>query len=91
MAKIITANCMTWEEMVKTGYHIECEYDCQVGDIIDECFVYCGRSPTDTSCKKGDVTYVIPLRSIGVAETYSDLSRYGFYKADKDNRWIRYK
>ena len=53
---------------------IECEYDCQVGDIIDECFVFLGRSPDDNTCQKGDYTILIPLMFIDVVETHSNLS-----------------
>lgn len=91
MAKIITGNGLTWEQMVKTGYHIQCQHDCQVGDIINDCFVYCGRTPMDNRLKKGDITYIIPLSAIAVVETHADLYEYGFYKANKENRWIRFK
>ena len=89
MAKIIKANGLTWEQMVKTGYYMECKHDCQVGDIIDDCFVYCGRTPMDNTLKKGDVTYLIPLSVIAVAETHADLFEYGFIKVSGTNRWIR--
>lgn len=91
MAKIITANGVTWEQMIKAGYHFQCKHDCQVGDIIDDCFVYCGRTPVDSNLKKGDVTYLIPLTTIAVVETHADLWEYGFIKTDKENRWIRCK
>lgn len=89
MAKILIANCISYDDMLATRRIIRCKYDCQVGDIIDGCFVCCGRSPIDKNLKKGDVTYVIPLKFIAVAETHADLSQYGFYKANKKNRWIR--
>ena len=91
MAKILVANHISYDDMFATRRMIRCEYDCQVGDIIDGCFVCCGRNPIDNTLRKGDVTYVIPLAFIAVAETHADLSQYGFYKANKENRWIRYK
>ena len=89
MARIIKSRSIGWEDMFRVGHMIECEYDCRVGDIIDECFVYCGTSPDNDTLTKGCVTYVIPLRFIAVAETHADLSQYGFYKAKTENRWIR--
>lgn len=89
MAKILKSRGIAWDDMFKVGRTIECEYDCQIGDIIDECFVYLGRSPDDNTCKKGDVTLAIPLKFIDIVETHSDLSQYGFSKANKEDRWIR--
>lgn len=89
MAKIIAANGISFDDMLKTSRIIECKYDCEIGDIIDDCFVCCGRSPVDKHCKKGDVTWGIPLRFISVVETHFDLSLYGFYKARQKDRWIR--
>lgn len=90
MAKILYANHISYDDMFATRRIIRCEYDCQVGDVIDGCFVCCGRSPLDRTLRKGDITYVIPLKFIAAAETNADLSQYGFYKANKKDRWIRY-
>ena len=90
MAKILKANCISYDEMLQTIQIIRCEHDCQTGDIIDGLFVCCGRSPMSNILKKGDMTWGIPLKFIAVAETHADLSQYGFYKANKENRWIRY-
>jgi hypothetical protein len=90
MAKILVANCMSYDDMLKTSQIFECEYDCQVGDIVNEYFVCCGRSPISNALKKGDMTWGIPLKFIAIAETHADLSQYGFYKANKEDRWIRY-
>lgn len=89
MAKILKTRSIPWDYICKVGYMIECEYDCQVGDIIDECFVFLGRSPDDNTCQKGDYTILIPLMFIDVVETHSNLSQYGFVKVGKEERWIR--
>lgn len=89
MAKILAANCISYDDMLQTNQLIKCEHDCQVGDVIDGCFICCGRSPMSNTLKKGDMTWGIPLKFIAVAETHADLSQYGFYKANKKDRWIR--
>lgn len=91
MAKILVANHISYDDMFATRRMIKCKHDCQIGDIIDGCFVCCGRSPIDNTLKKGDVTYIIPLKFIAVVETHADLSQYGFYKVNKKDRWARYK
>lgn len=90
MAKIIKSYGISFEDMFRKGFIIECAHDCQVGDIIDECFVNCGRSPADNTLKSGDMTFVIPLKFVAVVDTHADLSQYGFYNAYGD-RWIRHK
>lgn len=89
MAAIIKTMGIDWHDVCKVGYITECKSDCKVGDVVDGCFVFLGRSPSDNTCKKGDFTILIPLHFIDVAETHSDLSQYGFIRAHKENRWIR--
>lgn len=52
MAKILVANCISYDDMLATSRIIKCEYDCQVGDIIDGCFICCGRNPISNTLKK---------------------------------------
>lgn len=87
MAQILRTRGIAWDHVCEVGHMIECEHACQIGDIIDECFVFLGRGPFDNTCQKGDYTIIIPLMFISVAETHSDLSQYGFIKIGKD-RWI---
>ena len=89
MTQIIKSRGISYENLCLVGRMIKCEYDCQVGDIIDEGFVYIGSSPNTNTCKKGDYTIIIPLIFIDITETHSDLSQYGFIKANKGNRWFR--
>lgn len=92
MARIVKTRGICWENIFRVGRTVVCEHDCQVGDIVDECFVLLGRSLFDNHCRKGDYTIIVPLTVIDIAETNSDLSQYGFIKVgevDKEDRWMR--
>lgn len=92
MARIVKTRGIYWEGIYRIGRTVVCEYDCQIGDIIDECFVLLGRSPFDNHCYKGDYIIIVPLTVVDIAETNSDLSQYGFIKIgeiNNENRWMR--
>lgn len=91
MARIVKTRDISFEQICEFGHIIQCEYDCKIGDIINDGFVYLGRTPLTNLLYKGDYTVIIPLEYIDIAETATDLSDYGFIKTGKinnENIWI---
>ena len=78
---------LTYEEMILTGKQFICQETCQVGDIINDCFIMPYGS-NKGHFKKGNYCLGIPLEYIGVVETHADLSEYGFIEVS-ENRWIK--
>lgn len=91
MGRIIkVVNGFTYEQVIGLGNIVECEKDCKVGDIINNCFVYVNKSCSNVF-KKGDYVLLIPLYLLAVVETETDLTEYGFYKSKQNGRWINCK
>ena len=92
MTKIITAKYgMSYEKMLSSGKLMQLEYDCKAGDIIDKHYIMPGAifNSLSENYESGTFVWAIPLENIGVVETNTDLSSYGFIKHEKLNRWFR--